>query len=89
MLDLLPFLGLMITVLGSIYMGIATPTEAAAVGSSLAIIMCVTMGNLTWTAFKESLVATIKISSTLVFIILWCVHLLLRRRTGRNRHRHR
>ena len=69
-LDLVPFLGLMITVLGSIYMGIATPTEAAAVGSSLAIIMCVTMGNLTWKAFQQSLVATIKVSSTLVFIIL-------------------
>lgn len=70
LVNLAPFLGLMITVLGSIYMGVATPTEAAGVGSSLAIIMCVTLGGLTWRGFRDSLIATIKVSSTLVFIIL-------------------
>jgi tripartite ATP-independent transporter DctM subunit len=70
LVDLSPFLGLMITVLGSIYLGVATPTEAAAVGSSLAILMCVTMGGLTWRGFRDSMIATIKVSSTLVFIIL-------------------
>jgi tripartite ATP-independent transporter DctM subunit len=68
--DLLPFLGLVITVLGSIYAGIATPTEAAAVGAVLALIMCVTMGNLTWQGFQKALLSTTKISTTLIFIIL-------------------
>ncbi len=69
-LDLVPFLGLMVTILGSIYAGIATPTEAAAVGSSLAIVMCVTMGNLRWADFLASLRSTMRVSCTLVFIIM-------------------
>jgi TRAP-type mannitol/chloroaromatic compound transport system permease large subunit len=38
--DVLPFYSLIVRVLGSIYTGIATPTEAAALGCLLALVVC-------------------------------------------------
>lgn len=67
---LLPFIWLMVAVLGGIYLGVTTPTEAAAVGSTLAIIICVIWGNLTWTVFKDALIETVKVSVPLLFIVL-------------------
>lgn len=43
----------------SIYSGIATPTEAAAVGSVLTIVLAFTMGGLTFRGLVESLIATV------------------------------
>jgi C4-dicarboxylate transporter DctM subunit len=44
----------------SIYFGIATPTEAAAVGSVATMLLAFTMGGLTIRGFAQALVATVK-----------------------------
>jgi tripartite ATP-independent transporter DctM subunit len=59
---LLPILILIVIVLGSIYTGIATPTEAAAVGVTAALIMTVVLKQMTWQVFIDSLLGALKTS---------------------------
>jgi tripartite ATP-independent transporter DctM subunit len=52
---LIPVLLLIVAVLGSIYGGIATATEAAALGVVGALVISAAQGSLNWQTFKESL----------------------------------
>jgi tripartite ATP-independent transporter DctM subunit len=67
--NLLPILILMVIVLGSIYSGLATPSEAAAVGVTAAILVTVAMRQLTWKVFSESVMGAVR-TSCMVCIIL-------------------
>ena len=67
--NLLPILILMVIVLGSIYSGLATPSEAAAVGVTAAILVTVAMRQLTWKVFSESIMGAVR-TSCMVCIIL-------------------
>lgn len=69
-LDIFPIFGLMLVVLGSIYLGVATPTEAAALGASGAMVVALLYGRLTWETLKDSLYDAIKTNSMLLFIVL-------------------
>ena len=64
----LPFL-LIFLVLGSIFAGIATPTEAAAIGAFGALIIALVNGKITFAFIKESSEKT-AIVSTMIFTIL-------------------
>ncbi|NGZ28707.1 MAG: TRAP transporter large permease subunit [Magnetococcales bacterium] len=68
-LALLPPLFLILAVLGSILMGIATPTEGAAIGALGAIILSVSQNQLNFTRLQEVMLSTTRISS-MVFLIL-------------------
>jgi tripartite ATP-independent transporter DctM subunit len=59
---LLPILILIVIVLGSIYTGIATPTEAAAVGVTAALAMTVLMKQMTLKVFVETIMGALKTS---------------------------
>lgn len=59
---LLPILILIVIVLGSIYTGIATPTEAAAVGVMASLVLTFVLRQLTWRVFIDSLMGALKIS---------------------------
>ena len=67
---MLPTLGLILLVLGSIFFGIATPTEAGAVGSLGAMILAAFNRKLTWNALKEVCDATMRITTMVIFILL-------------------
>jgi len=67
--SLLPPIGLMVLVLGSIITGIATPTEAAGVGAIGAICLALVTKSLSFTVFREVLVKTLEMTS-MVFLIL-------------------
>ncbi len=67
---LIPALGLIVAVLGSILGGIATPTEAASVGSIGAILLAALKGRVNLKVLKETVVSTATITS-MVFIILF------------------
>lgn len=54
LLDLLPIVFLMILVLGGIYSGLATPSEAAAVGVAGAILVVFLLGQLKWKLLIDS-----------------------------------
>ncbi len=57
-------------VLGSIFKGVATPTEAAALGAIGALICAAVSRGLTWKVVKESSYATLRLSSMIVWIII-------------------
>jgi len=67
--SIFPPLILIVLVLGSILMGIATPTESASVGAIGAAIIAFTKGELTLQNLKEVSLNTVKLSS-FVFVIL-------------------
>lgn len=68
--DLTPILGLIFAVLGGIYMGITTPTEAAAIGVIGSIVLAFAFKNLTWANFKDALINAVKTNCMICFIIL-------------------
>lgn len=61
---------LFIVVIGGIYRGVFTPTEAAGVGAFGTFFFALVKGRLTWQNFKESLVNTTRTTGMLFFIIL-------------------
>ena len=61
---------LIFIVLGAIFFGVATPTEAAAIGALGSLICATISGRLTWTIFKESSYETLKLSCMVVWIII-------------------
>ena len=67
--SIFPPLILIVLVLGSILMGVATPTESASVGAVGAAIIAFTKGELTFQNLKEVSLNTVKLSS-FVFVIL-------------------
>lgn len=68
--DALPVILLMLVVLGSIYLGVATATEAAALGAVGAYIVGLFLGDLGWKTFRACLEGAVKITSMLIFIIV-------------------
>jgi len=70
-----PVLGLLVVVLGSIYSGIATPTEASALGAAGAILLALGYRSFTRRVFTESLMATVK-TTCMVALIIICAQIL-------------
>ncbi|MCB2215594.1 TRAP transporter large permease [Desulfofustis glycolicus] len=66
---IVPPLTLIVMVLGSIFGGIATPTESAAVGCVGAVVLAALYRKLSWQVVEESALETVKITA-MVFAIL-------------------
>lgn len=67
--DLAPILGLIAVILGAIYSGLATPSEAAAVGVLGTLILVAGSGQMSFAMLKESLMGAVR-SSAMVCSIL-------------------
>ena len=65
----LPMLLIIVAVLGSIFFGIATPTEAAALGAVTSLILCAIYGKLNWKTIGDASMAAVKITA-MVFLII-------------------
>src|SRR2546430_12460913 len=94
-----PPLALIFLVLGTIFLGIATPTEGGAMGASGALIMALARGRISWKLLRQAMDTTAKLSTFVVFILLgarvfsltfygvnghvWVEHLLLHLPAGR------
>ena len=68
--DLLPVIGLIVGVIGSVYAGLASPTDAAAVGVLLALILTYIQGYLKLTSFKDGLLGAVKTSCMIGLILI-------------------
>ena len=68
--DLLPVVGLIVGVIGSVYAGLASPTDAAAVGVLLALLLTYIQGDLKLTSFKEGLLGAVKTSCMIGLILI-------------------
>lgn len=69
MRDVAPLSILMFLVLGLIFLGVATPTESAAVGVVGSLFMSMFYGGFTWEMVKKSVTATTRITG-MIFLIL-------------------
>lgn len=66
---LIPVLLLIVGVIGSIYVGVATPTEAAAIGALGAAILSFFSGTLSWKTFFDSLLGAVRTTCMIGFIV--------------------
>jgi tripartite ATP-independent transporter DctM subunit len=64
-----PFVAIIILVIGLIFLGVATPTESAALGAISTFILSATYGRFNYNLVKESLIGTLRIS-VMMFTIL-------------------
>jgi tripartite ATP-independent transporter DctM subunit len=68
--DLVPIIVLIVIILGGIYSGIVTPSEAAAVGVAATFILIKMMGSFTWQIVFESAMGAIKTSAMVCSILV-------------------
>jgi C4-dicarboxylate transporter, DctM subunit len=74
---LIPVVLLIAGVLGSIYSGIATATEAAAVGVVGSLLLSAFQGSLRWTTFRESLLGATRLYCMIALILAGAAFLTL------------
>ncbi len=90
---MIPPLALIFLVLGTIFIGVATPTEGGAMGAVGALVMAVSRGRFSWSLLRQAMETTTKLSCFVVFILvgstvfslsfrgingdLWVEHLLI------------
>jgi tripartite ATP-independent transporter DctM subunit len=67
---LVPSLGLIFVVLGTILLGIATPTESGAMGTLGAMLLAAVNGRLNWKMVWEAAISTTRITVMVVFILV-------------------
>jgi tripartite ATP-independent transporter DctM subunit len=70
-----PVIVLIFTVLGSIYLGWATPTEAGAIGVIGALFFAALTRSLTWDVFKTSMINSVKTSCMIMLIVMGAAYL--------------
>jgi tripartite ATP-independent transporter DctM subunit len=69
--EVAPVALLIVVVLGSMYVGIVTPTEAAALGSFVALLLAGGFRTLTWRALRGAFEATVRTTSMVMLIIIF------------------
>jgi tripartite ATP-independent transporter DctM subunit len=69
MARLLPVVGLIVAVIGSIYLGVASPTEAAVIGVTGSLILAGATGALSWRGLADSLRAATLTTCMIAFIL--------------------
>lgn len=70
LVGILPFLFLIAAVLGSLYAGIATPTEAGAIGAAAALVLCLVRGKLTIASLYQCSLDTVRVTSFIMLIVV-------------------
>src|SRR5207237_1338049 len=67
---MMPPLALIFLVLGTIFVGIATPTEGGAMGASGALILAFAKRRLSWPLLRQAMDSTARLSSFVIFILI-------------------
>jgi tripartite ATP-independent transporter DctM subunit len=70
-------LAVITVILGGIYLGWMTPTEAGACGAFIVFVMALAQRQMSWKDFKDALFETAKLS-VMIFTIIWCVMIFVR-----------
>ncbi len=74
---LIPIVLLILAVIGSMYAGWATATEAAAIGVIGSLILAAVQGSLSWEAFTQSLLGATRTSAMIALILMGATALTL------------
>jgi C4-dicarboxylate transporter DctM subunit len=69
LVHLLPIMVLFAVIIGSIYAGWATPTESAAVGVAIALLIALANGGVSPVMMRESLLGTVRITAMIMLVI--------------------
>jgi TRAP-type mannitol/chloroaromatic compound transport system permease large subunit len=67
---MMPPLALIFLVLGTIFVGIATPTEGGAMGATGALVMALAKRRLTWPLLRQAMDSTARLSAFVIFILV-------------------
>src|SRR5204863_56113 len=67
---MMPPLALIFLVLGTIFVGIATPTEGGAMGATGALVMAFAKRRLNWSLLRQAMDSTARLSSFVIFILI-------------------
>jgi tripartite ATP-independent transporter DctM subunit len=67
---MVPSVVLIFLVLGTIFLGLATPTEAGAMGAVGAMLLALLHGRLTWPLVRQAMETTMRITAMVVFILI-------------------
>jgi tripartite ATP-independent transporter DctM subunit len=67
---LLPPVTLIFLVLGTIFMGVATPTEGGAMGATGALMLALARRRLSWMLLRQAMDSTAKLTSFVIFILI-------------------
>lgn len=70
LVHLVPIIILFALIVGSIYRGWATPTEAAAVGVAGALVIALFFGGVSFDMLRQSVLGTVKITSMIMLIVI-------------------
>jgi len=70
MRGMIPSLGLIFLVLGTIFMGLATPTEAGAMGVVGSLALAFSYGTLTWPLLYQGMASTMRITAMVTYILI-------------------
>ena len=70
LLELIPIILLFTVIIGTIYQGWATPTEAAAVGVAGALVIAGIFGGISLKMFGEAVLGTVKITSMIMLVVI-------------------
>ncbi|WP_163264778.1 TRAP transporter large permease [Chelativorans alearense] len=70
LIQLLPIIALFTVVIGSIYAGWATPTESAAIGVAMALLIAAINGGVGLNMLREALLGTIRITAMIMLVII-------------------
>jgi len=68
--DLLPPFGIFLLVVGSIYAGLATPTEAAALGVLGSLVLAAWTRKLSWRMIRDAIESSMKASAMIMLIVI-------------------
>jgi C4-dicarboxylate transporter DctM subunit len=71
LVEVAPIALLIVVVLGSMYFGIVTPSEAAALGVAVSLLLAVTIGRLTWPGLVRAFHETVRTTSMIMLIIIF------------------
>jgi TRAP-type mannitol/chloroaromatic compound transport system permease large subunit len=67
---MMPPLALIFLVLGTIFVGIATPTEGGAMGATGALVLALAKRRLSWPLLRQAMDSTARLSSFVIFILI-------------------
>jgi tripartite ATP-independent transporter DctM subunit len=70
LLELIPIILLFTVIIGTIYRGWATPTEAAAVGVAGALAIAASFGGISVAMMKEAIRGTVKVTSMIMLVVI-------------------
>jgi len=68
--SVLPVCVIILAVLGTIFFGVAAPTEAAAFGAAAAVVLAAAYKALSWKVIREAALATTKVSAMVYMVVI-------------------